>query len=66
MYDLVNAYVDFLLEMKEFKKPEMPKFDVNAYTDNEYASAIFDILRDFDLFDDMYLTVNRFKGDWWK
>ena len=63
MWQEINEYEKYLLNFGVLNKPKMPKFNVSAYTDNEYTLAIFDILRDFDLFDDMYLTVNRFKGD---
>lgn len=63
MWEEIKEYEKYLLNFGMVKKPIMPKFDVSAYTDNEYASAIFDILKDFDLIDDEYLTVDRFKGD---
>ena len=59
----IKAYEDYLLNFGVVKRPIMPKFDVLAYTDSEYTSAIQNLLEDFDLFDDEYLTVERFKGD---
>lgn len=63
MWEEIKEYEKYLLNFGVVNKPNMPKFDVSAYTDNEYTSAIFDILKDFDFIDDEYLTVNRFKGD---
>lgn len=59
----IKAYEDYLLNFGVVKRPIMPKFDVLAYTDSEYTSVIQNLLEDFDLFDDEYLTVERFKGD---
>lgn len=63
MWEEIEGYEKYLLNFGVVEKPIMPKFDVSAYTDNEYTSAIFNILKDFDLIDDEYLTVDRFKGD---
>lgn len=63
MDEEINAYIKYLLDFGMVKKPIMPKFDVTAYTDNEYLSAIFQSLRDFDFFDDEYLTVEHLRGD---
>lgn len=63
MYDLVEAYVEFLLGMKEFEKPEMPKFDVSAYTESEYLSVMEFIENDYKYLDDLRLTESFLKGD---
>ena len=63
MWEEIKEYEKYLLNFGVVNKPIMPKFNVSAYTDNEYAHAIFDLLKDFDLIDDDYLTVDRFKGD---
>ena len=63
MWEEIKAYEKYLLNFRAVNKPKMPKFDVSAYTDNEYTSILFDILKDFDLIDDEYLIVDRFKGD---
>ena len=63
MWEEIKEYEKYLLNFGVVNKPIMPKFDVSAYTDNEYTSEIFNILKDFDLIDDEYLTVDRFKGD---
>ena len=59
----IEEYEKYLLNFGMFKKPQMPKFDVGAYTDNEYLSVIFDLMKDFDLFDDEYLTIKHLKGN---
>ena len=66
MMDEIMAYVDFLLNFKEVQKPDMPKFNIGAYTDNEYLLAVFDLQKDFDFVDDDYLVVKHLKGEWWK
>ena len=63
MNEEINAYEEYLLSFGLVEKQQMPKFDLRAYTENEYTSAIFELLKDFDIFDDEYLTVERFKGD---
>ena len=63
MYDLVEAYVDFLLSMKEFEKPKMPKFDASAYTESEYLSVMEFIENDYKYIDDLLLTERFLKGD---
>lgn len=64
MNEEMIEYEKYLLNFGVVKKPLMPKFDVLAYTDNEYSLAIFDILSDFDLIDDEYLTIEHFlKGE---
>ena len=66
MDEEIMAYQEYLLNFGVVKKPQMPKFDVSAYTENEYLSLIFDLMKDFDLVDDEYLTIKHLKGDWWK
>ena len=63
MWEEIREYQKYILNFRAVKKPIMPKFDVLAYTDNEYTSAIFNTMKDFDLIDDEYLTIDRFKGD---
>lgn len=63
MDEEIKAYEEYLFMFGEIKKPIMPKFDVMAYTDSEYQSEIFSILREYDLIDDEYITLERFKGD---
>ena len=66
MFEEIEAYEKYLLNFGIVEKPVMPKFDVLAYTENEYRLTIFPLLTEYDKFDDLYLTVERFKGDWWK
>ena len=63
MNEEIMAYEEYLLNFGVVKKPQMPKFDFRAYTDNEYTSIIFELLNDFDLIDDEYLTIAHLKGD---
>jgi hypothetical protein len=56
-------YEKYLLNFCEVKKPTMPKFDLSAYTDNEYMSAIFECENVFNKIDDGYLVVMHLKGD---
>lgn len=59
----VEAYIEFLLSFGEVNKPKMPKFDLTAYTDNEYISAIKEVQTLFDGIDDFQLTIKHLKGD---
>ena len=60
----IMEYEKYLLSFGLVEKPPMPNFDLLAYTDNEYQQAIFNIMHDFDVFDDESLFVQRFlKGD---
>ena len=59
----IMEYEKYLLNFGMVKKPEMPKFDVSAYTDNEYLSALFESISAFDLIDDEYLTIKHLKGE---
>ena len=63
MIEEINAYEKYLLNFSMVNKPPMPRFDTLAYTDNEYLSTIFELLKAFDLVDDEYLTVMHLKGD---
>lgn len=66
MDELVSAYIDYILNLKEVLKPPMPQFDVSAYTDSEYTNALMGSLASFDLVDDTYLTIEFLKGEEWK
>ena len=63
MDEEIREYVQLLYNVKEVEKPLMPKFDLSAYTDNEYLSAISSIQNDFDLIDDFAVTIKFLKGD---
>lgn len=62
MIEEVQAYIEYLAKFKQVERVEMPNFDVEAYTDNEYLQAIFDLMKDFDSFIDLDVTINRLKG----
>ena len=63
MNEEIEEYEKYLLSFGMVEKPPMPKFNESAYTDNEYLSIIFDLMKDFDLLDDEYLTIQHLKGD---
>ena len=66
MNNLVQAYIDFLIEFKPVEKPIMPKFNVSEYTDNEYQIAINEIMCDYQFVEDLDCSLKFFKGEWWK
>lgn len=59
MEEEINAYVDYLFGIKEINRAKMPKFDISAYTDNEYIKAIRDIERDYIYIDDIDVTIHH-------
>lgn len=63
MEDEVSAYIAYIARLKEIQKPEMPKFLVDAYTENEYRIAIEDVMTAFEDVDDFYLTERFLKGE---
>lgn len=63
MDDEVREYVQYLCRLLEISKPLMPKFDLTAYTDNEYLSAISSVQNDYEAVDDLWLTLEFLKGD---
>jgi len=63
MIEEIMAYQKYLLNFRTVEKPSMPKFDAQAYTDNEYLSAIFEIINEFDFVDDEHLIIMHLKGD---
>ena len=48
----ILGYIEYLNSFKELKRPQMPNFDLSAYTDIEYHKAISEINEDFDNVDD--------------
>ena len=52
MFEFIDAYIEFLHGFKELNRPEMPKFDVFAYTESEYVTAINDVMREYEYIDD--------------
>ena len=63
MEEQVNAYIEYLAKFGEIKKPVLPKFDVLAYTENEYVKAVNSIESDFEFTDSVNLTEQYLKGD---
>lgn len=61
MKDEIKAYAEYLLNLGVVKKPDMPKFDVSAYTESEYLSTIFEINKDYENIDEEYLTIKYLK-----
>lgn len=61
MNEEINAYIEYLLNFSMVHKPIMPKFNVLAYTDNEYTSAIYNIMKDYSMVEDEYLTIEHLK-----
>ena len=63
MNEIVDAYIKFLLNSRELIRPAMPKFDVSAYTESEYVTAINDVMREYEYIDDLGVTEHFLKGD---
>jgi len=63
MNDEIKGYEKYLSSFGVVEKPQMPKFDTSAYTDNEYVSTVFELLKDFDKVDDEFLTIRYLKGE---
>ena len=60
----ITAYETYLLNFGMVKKPQMPNFELSAYTDSEYQQAILEIMNEFDFVDFDSMSVARFiKGD---
>ena len=59
----VFHYIEYLENFREVNRPKMPKFDIDAYTDNEYQKAIFEINSEFDKFDDLAVYEEFLKGE---
>ena len=62
MYEEIREYEKYLASFGLVKKPRMPKFDISAYTDNEYLSVVYNLLKEYDNVDDEYLIINYLKG----
>ena len=50
MNEEINEYLKYLLDFRMVEKPEMPSFNVSAYTDNKYMIAISEFEKDFDTY----------------
>ena len=62
MLEEIKEYERYLLNFRIVNKPRMPNFDVFAYTDSKYISAISEIEKDFSCADDLLLTIAYLKG----
>ncbi len=62
MREEIGEYEKYLASFNSVDKPQMPRFDVSAYNDNEYLAVVNELLLDFDSVDDMYLTIQYLKG----
>ena len=63
MDEEIIAYQEYLLSFGAVNKPYMPKFDLRAYTDNEYLMVINSVMEDYSEVDDFQLTIDYLKGD---
>lgn len=63
MQQEILSYIEYLESFNELKKPKMPSFDLNAYTDNEYYKAINEIQETFDRVDDFQVYLKFLKGE---
>jgi len=63
MNEFVDAYIEFLQNFRELERPIMPKFDVSAYTESEYVTAISNTMREYENIDDLGVTEHFLKGD---
>ena len=63
MNEFVDAYIEFLQNFTELERPIMPKFDVSAYTESEYVTAISNTMREYENIDDLGVTEHFLKGD---
>ena len=63
MIDEAKAYIEYLSRFRAIDRPQMPKFDVETYTDNEYKVMIHKIEEDFQYIDEVYLTEKYLKGE---
>ena len=63
MDEEIKEYQNYLFNFGMIEKPLMPKFDLLAYTDNEYLYAINSIMEEFKCIDDFQLTINYLRGE---
>lgn len=63
MDEEIKAYQEYLLSFGEVIRPLMPKFDLLAYTDNEYLIAINSVMEDYLRVDDFQLMIDYLKGE---
>ena len=65
MQQEIYGYLEYLNNFKELTRPAMPNFDLSAYSDSEYTNAINAVMNDFENVDDINITIERLKGNWW-
>ena len=65
MNEQILAYLEYLQTFNEINKPPMPKFDLLAYNDNEYALAVKEVMEDFENVDDEHITLKYLQGEEW-
>lgn len=63
MNEFVEAYIEFLHNFKDLERPILPKFNVSAYTESEYVTAVNNIMQDYEYIDDLGVTEYFLKGD---
>ncbi len=63
MDEQVNAYIEYIGNMRQLTKPNMPKFDLSAYTENEYVKEIRSLEKEFENTDSVDLTIAFLKGE---
>ena len=63
MSEGIEEYEKYLASFGMVEKPQMPKFDTSAYTDNEYLSAVYNLLKDYDQLEDEAITIAYLKGE---
>lgn len=62
MHREIEEYIEYISKLKDVQKPPMPTFDVSAYDDNEYVSAVRNVMSDFGDLDSCSLTIQYLKG----
>ena len=63
MNELAEAYIEYIAKLKTIRKPQMPKFDLSAYNDNNYKRMILNLNQEFDCFDDLNVYLAFLKGE---
>ena len=63
MQQEIYEYLKYLSSFKELTRPTMPNFNLSAYSDSEYASAINAVMNDFENVNDISITLERLKGN---
>ena len=58
----VTGYLEYLANFCEISKPQMPKFNLDAYSDSEYLDAINLVMEDYKYVDDFDVTISHLKG----